>query len=251
MSVNNSNHEQYSTREDYKRAKAEELQRKKDAEKQAKDEALQIKDVEKQAKDEARQIKDAKKQAKDEVRQIKDAEKTAKDEGRQIKDAEKQARDEAQQTKVVEKQAPTKIIEILAKNVAGRLKGLKKPDLNVARKTQDAGQQAKTKQPRQKSETPGVKETKTSSTHEAQRSKDSNNTNSAGKNAETAPVSYQRIRIRLIPIWLRLVLLLVMAIFCVTAGAVVGYGMLGGGKVAEVFQESTWTHIIDLVQKGK
>ncbi|MFP5107206.1 DNA-directed RNA polymerase subunit beta [Neobacillus sp. C211] len=223
MSVNNSNHEQYSTREDYKRAKAEELQRKQDAEKQAKDEP----------------------------RKIKDAEKTAKDEARQIKDAEKLARDEAQQTKVVEKQAPTKIIEILAKNVAGRLKGLKKPALNVARKTQDAGQQTKTKQPRQKSETPRVKETKISSTYEAPRSKDSNNTNSAGKNAETAPVSYQRIRIRLIPIWLRLVLLLVMAIFCVTAGAVVGYGMLGGGKVAEVFQESTWTHIIDLVQKGK
>ena len=223
MSVNNSNHEQYSTREDYKRAKAEELQRKKDAEKRAKDEARQIKDAEKQAMDEARQIKDA----------------------------EKQARDEAQQTKVVEKQAPTKIVEILAKNVAGRLKGLKKPALNVARKTQDAGQQAKTKQPRQKSETPGIKETKTSQTREAQMSKESNTTNSAGKNAETAPVSYQRIRIRLIPIWLRLVLLVVMAIFCVTAGAVVGYGLLGGGKVAEVFQESTWTHIIDLVQKGK
>ncbi|QIZ05726.1 DNA-directed RNA polymerase subunit beta [Priestia megaterium] len=209
MSVNNSNHEQYSTREDYKRAKSEELQRKKDAEKQAKD-AVRL-----------------------------------------LKDVEKQARDEAQQTKVVEKQAPTKIVEILAKNVAGRLKGLKKPALNVVRKTQDAGQQAKTKQPRQKSETPGVKETKNSPTREAQISKESNTTNSAGKNAETAPVSYQRIRIRLIPIWLRLVLLVVMAIFCVTAGAVVGYGLLGGGKVAEVFQESTWTHIIDLVQKGK
>jgi hypothetical protein len=209
MSVNNSNHEQYSSREDYKRAKAEELQRKKDADKQAKDEA------------------------------------------RQIKDAEKQAKDEAQQTKVVEKQAPTKIVEILAKNVAGRLKGLKKPALRIARKTQYAGQQVKTKQPRQKSETPGVKETKINPTREAQRPKESNTTNSAGKNAETEPVSYQRIRIRLIPIWLRLVLLVVMAIFCVTAGAVVGYGLLGGGKVAEVFQESTWTHIIDLVQKGK
>ncbi|MEY2194112.1 DNA-directed RNA polymerase subunit beta [Neobacillus sp. BF23-41] len=251
MSVNNSNHEQYSTREDYKRAKAEELQRKKDAEDRSKDEARQIKDADKQAKDEARQIKDAEKQAKDAARQIKDAEKQAKDAARQIKESEKRAKDEAQQTKVVEKQAPTKIVEILAKNVAGSLKGLKKPALRIARKTQDAGQQVKTKQPRQKSETPGVKETKINPTREAQRPKESNTTNSAGKNAETEPVSYQRIRIRLIPIWLRLVLLVVMAIFCVTAGAVVGYGLLGGGKVAEVFQESTWTHIIDLVQKGK
>jgi hypothetical protein len=34
-------------------------------------------------------------------------------------------------------------------------------------------------------------------------------------------------------------------------GAVVGYGMLGGGEIAEVFKESTWTHILDLVEKGK
>ena len=65
----------------------------------------------------------------------------------------------------------------------------------------------------------------------------------------TAPQANKRVRIRLIPIWLRLVLLLVSVFICVTAGAAVGYGILGGGDVGDIFKESTWTHIIDLVDK--
>ncbi|PGV51412.1 DNA-directed RNA polymerase subunit beta [Bacillus sp. AFS037270] len=64
-----------------------------------------------------------------------------------------------------------------------------------------------------------------------------------------APQANKRVRIRLIPIWLRLVLLVVSVFICVTAGAAVGYGMLGGGDVGDVFKGSTWTHIIDLVDK--
>ena len=71
------------------------------------------------------------------------------------------------------------------------------------------------------------------------------------KRAETAKLSNKRVRIRLIPIWLRIVLLVVFMFVSVIAGAVVGYGMLGGGKAADVFKESTWTHIIDLVNKEK
>ncbi|MFJ7726086.1 DNA-directed RNA polymerase subunit beta [Neobacillus sp. NPDC097160] len=66
---------------------------------------------------------------------------------------------------------------------------------------------------------------------------------------DAAPHQYKRVRIRLIPIWLRLLLLVVLIFVCVVAGAAVGYGMLGGGKMADVFKESTWTHIIDLVDK--
>ena len=60
-----------------------------------------------------------------------------------------------------------------------------------------------------------------------------------------------RIRVRLIPIWLRLVLLLVMIAASMTAGALVGYGAIGGGKAIDVFKPSTWTHIRDLVEKEK
>lgn len=61
----------------------------------------------------------------------------------------------------------------------------------------------------------------------------------------------RRIRVRLIPIWLRLVLLAVLIVVSVTAGALVGYSGLGGGKAVDVFKLSTWTHIRDLVEKEK
>ncbi|MGG3469516.1 DNA-directed RNA polymerase subunit beta [Neobacillus pocheonensis] len=59
----------------------------------------------------------------------------------------------------------------------------------------------------------------------------------------------ERVRVRLIPIWLRLVLLVVFVFVSLAAGAVVGYGVLGNGKAADVFKESTWTHIRDLIDK--
>ncbi|NRD77149.1 DNA-directed RNA polymerase subunit beta [Bacillus sp. BRMEA1] len=58
-----------------------------------------------------------------------------------------------------------------------------------------------------------------------------------------------RVRIRLIPIWLRLILLAVFIFVSLMIGAVVGYSGLGGGKVSDVFKVSTWTYIRDLVEK--
>ncbi|MED4206836.1 DNA-directed RNA polymerase subunit beta [Neobacillus mesonae] len=68
---------------------------------------------------------------------------------------------------------------------------------------------------------------------------------------EAAEKVTKRIRIRLIPIWLRLILLVVFMVVGLIGGTVVGYGVLGGGKVADVFKQSTWTHILDLVDKEK
>jgi len=67
--------------------------------------------------------------------------------------------------------------------------------------------------------------------------------------AKAAARKNKRIRIRLIPIWLRLLILVVLIFVSVVAGAAVGYGMLGGGEVADIFKASTWTHIQDLVDK--
>ncbi|WP_286230373.1 DNA-directed RNA polymerase subunit beta [Neobacillus mesonae] len=68
---------------------------------------------------------------------------------------------------------------------------------------------------------------------------------------EAAAKVTKRIRIRLIPIWLRIILLVIFMVIGLIGGTVVGYGVLGGGKVADVFKQSTWTHIIDLVDKEK
>lgn len=67
--------------------------------------------------------------------------------------------------------------------------------------------------------------------------------------AEKAEVANKRIRIRLIPIWLRIVLLIIFTGVFMIAGAAIGYGVLGDGNPGDVLKGSTWTHIIDLVEK--
>jgi hypothetical protein len=67
--------------------------------------------------------------------------------------------------------------------------------------------------------------------------------------AHTEEVSKKRVRIRLIPIWLRIVLLVLFTGASLIAGAAIGYGVLGGGNAGDVLKESTWTHILDLVEK--
>ncbi|MDQ0218480.1 DNA-directed RNA polymerase subunit beta [Peribacillus cavernae] len=59
----------------------------------------------------------------------------------------------------------------------------------------------------------------------------------------------KRIRIRLLPIWLRLVIVIVLIAASISAGAMIGYSVIGGGKASDVFKKSTWTHIVDLVNK--
>ncbi|WP_044747169.1 DNA-directed RNA polymerase subunit beta [Bacillus alveayuensis] len=58
-------------------------------------------------------------------------------------------------------------------------------------------------------------------------------------------------RIRLIPIWLRLVLIVFGMALSLVIGAMVGYGVLGDGKPLDALKPSTWQHIIDLVEKEK
>lgn len=60
-----------------------------------------------------------------------------------------------------------------------------------------------------------------------------------------------KVRVRLIPIWLRLMIIIVLFAVSLMAGAIVGYGIIGDGKPTDVFKKDTWQHIIDLVEKGK
>ena len=71
----------------------------------------------------------------------------------------------------------------------------------------------------------------------------------SAQKAQKAQLTNKRIRIRLIPIWLRIVLLVVLTGAFMVAGAAVGYGVLGNGDPGNVLKQSTWTHILDLVEK--
>ena len=57
----------------------------------------------------------------------------------------------------------------------------------------------------------------------------------------------KRIRVRLIPIWLRIIIVILLLAASISLGAMFGYAVMGGGKAKDVFEKSTWTHIIDLV----
>ncbi|MGX1901369.1 DNA-directed RNA polymerase subunit beta [Thermolongibacillus altinsuensis] len=54
---------------------------------------------------------------------------------------------------------------------------------------------------------------------------------------------------RLIPIWLRLIIVAVLVVISTAIGAMVGYSVLGDGKPLDALKPSTWQHIIDLVEK--
>lgn len=58
-----------------------------------------------------------------------------------------------------------------------------------------------------------------------------------------------RIRVRMIPIWLRIIIVVALIFLSTLAGAAFGYGVMGGGSASDIFKPSTWTHIIDLVVK--
>nr|WP_174734365.1 DNA-directed RNA polymerase subunit beta [Mesobacillus harenae] len=66
---------------------------------------------------------------------------------------------------------------------------------------------------------------------------------------EQAREPKKRIRVRLIPIWLRIIIVVVLIALSLMLGVFVGYGMIGGGNPADAFDKSTWTHILDFLKK--
>lgn len=59
----------------------------------------------------------------------------------------------------------------------------------------------------------------------------------------------KRVRIRLFPIWLRLLLITILVAVSALVGAYVGYSVIGEGNPEQTFDKSTWQHILDLVNK--
>ena len=57
------------------------------------------------------------------------------------------------------------------------------------------------------------------------------------------------LRFRLIPIWLRLIIIMALVTVAGLTGIYVGFVILGAGDSDEVFKIDTWRHILDLVNK--
>ncbi|WP_064091912.1 DNA-directed RNA polymerase subunit beta [Rossellomorea aquimaris] len=58
------------------------------------------------------------------------------------------------------------------------------------------------------------------------------------------------VRVRMLPIWLRILLFVLLLAGSLVLGAMVGYGVIGDGNPSDVFKAKTWQHIIDIVQKN-
>lgn len=56
-------------------------------------------------------------------------------------------------------------------------------------------------------------------------------------------------RLRIFPIWLRIVVVGVLAIVALCVGLMIGYGGLGEGDPRDALKWETWQHIIDIVVK--
>lgn len=56
-----------------------------------------------------------------------------------------------------------------------------------------------------------------------------------------------RVRIRLIPIWLRIIIVLVLLVLAIVLGTMFGYAGIGEGQASDVFKKETWQHIFDIM----
>ena len=59
--------------------------------------------------------------------------------------------------------------------------------------------------------------------------------------------SIRWVRLRLIPIWLRVVLVVILWMAVATVGLTVGYGIIGDGQASDALKWSTWQHLLDIM----
>lgn len=58
-----------------------------------------------------------------------------------------------------------------------------------------------------------------------------------------------RERVRIFPIWLRVLVVLILAVMALALGLMFGYSVMGDGNALDVFKKATWQHIVDIVTK--
>lgn len=77
------------------------------------------------------------------------------------------------------------------------------------------------------------------------------NKKSEKNNAEESTSKKRKKReiIRIFPIWLRVIVIILLAIGALAAGLMFGYGVIGDGTATDIFKSETWKHITDIVTK--
>ncbi|MEK4698492.1 DNA-directed RNA polymerase subunit beta [Solibacillus sp. FSL R7-0668] len=55
------------------------------------------------------------------------------------------------------------------------------------------------------------------------------------------------VQLRLIPIWLRIILIAVLFVATAAIGLIIGYSVIGDGDAADTLKWSTWQHLLDIM----
>ncbi|GIO25252.1 DNA-directed RNA polymerase subunit beta [Oceanobacillus sp. J11TS1] len=59
----------------------------------------------------------------------------------------------------------------------------------------------------------------------------------------------KRPRLRIFPIWLRIIVVLIFTTAAFVIGLMIGFAVLGDGSPTDVLRVETWQHIVDIVKK--
>ena len=70
------------------------------------------------------------------------------------------------------------------------------------------------------------------------------------ENEDNEPKKIWWVQIRLIPIWLRIILIVLLLVVVSIIGLQFGYSYIGDGDPKDVLKKDTWTHILD-IKNGK
>ncbi|GAB3045107.1 DNA-directed RNA polymerase subunit beta [Virgibacillus ainsalahensis] len=57
-------------------------------------------------------------------------------------------------------------------------------------------------------------------------------------------------RRRVFPIWLRIIVVLLLAAGALIIGLMIGFGVIGDGNPIEILNKETWEHVVDIVIQG-
>lgn len=100
---------------------------------------------------------------------------------------------------------------------------------------------AKVKSENRAKETKEYKRTVKTEEKSAKTRKEKRKTGQTGKTA----------RVRIFPVWLRIILVFILSVAALVAGLMIGYGVIGDGTPTDALKVETWQHIIDIVIKEK
>lgn len=82
---------------------------------------------------------------------------------------------------------------------------------------------------------------------EQQLNKDDSADEQTEKEKPTKKRRKKKERIRIFPIWLRIIVIVILAFVALAAGLMFGYSVMGDGNATDVFKSETWRHIVDIV----